>query len=202
MLSRLLPGVFAVFAAEGAVAFVFLLGGGEFGFDAGEGAGEVLFGEFAFPDGDDAPCEGVEALGAQFVAGDVAGHFFLPEVGVAFRDDIFGAVAVAVPEAAVDEYDGAVLRQHQIRRAGQASVVESVAIALAPQLFPDGPLRGRVLRADAGHAVVPLGGGHRVGIMWHETTKTDTYRNEHVPKNPISGTYPKGRGYKNTFSYL
>ena len=164
----LLPGEFAVLAADGAVALVFLFRGGQFCFDSGDGDGEVLLGEFTFPDGDDGPGEGVEALGIEFVAGDGAGHFPLPEVGVAFRDDIFGAAAVAVPEAAVDEDDGSILGQDEVGGTGQASVVEPVAIAPAPKFIPDGPLGGRVLRADAGHAVVPLGGGQSVGIMWHE----------------------------------
>ena len=156
--SRLLPGEFAVLAADGAVALVYLFRGGEFGFNAGDGGGEVLLGEFAFPDGDDGPGEGVEALGAQFIAGDVAGHFLLPEAGVAFRDDIFGAAAVAVPEAAVDEDDGTVLGEDEVGRAGQTSVVEPVAITATPQFVPDGPLGSRILRADAGHVVGSLGG--------------------------------------------
>ena len=216
MLLGLHAGEFTVVAADGAVVFVCLFCGGQFGFDAGDGVVEVLLGEFTLPDGDDGPGEGVEALGIEFVAGDVACYFLLPEFNMGLRHDIFGAVAVAVPEAAVDEDDGAIFRQYQIRRSGQALVVEPVSVAAAPQFVPDGPLGDRVLRADAGHAVVPLGGSQAVGIMWHETTKTGTYRNEHVPKNPISGTYPnervpknlisgtypKGRGYKNTFSYL
>ena len=59
MLSGLLPGEFAVLAAEGTVALVFLLCGDQFGFDAGDGGGEVFLGEFTFPDGDDGPGEGV-----------------------------------------------------------------------------------------------------------------------------------------------
>ena len=121
MLLGLLPGEFAVLAAEGAVALVFLFRGGEFGFDAGDGVAEVLLGEFAFPDCDDGPGEGVEALGIEFVAGDVAGHFLLPEFGVAFRHDILGTAAVAVPEAAVDEDDGAVFREHVVRGARQTA---------------------------------------------------------------------------------
>ena len=58
----LLPGEFAVLAADGAVALVFLFRGGQFCFDSGDGDGEVLLGEFTFPDGDDGPGEGVEAL--------------------------------------------------------------------------------------------------------------------------------------------
>ena len=80
-----------------------------------------LLGEFAFPDGDDGPGEGVEALGAQFVAGDVAGYLFFPESGVRLGFDVLGATSVAVPEAAVDEDDGAVLEQDEVARSGTAA---------------------------------------------------------------------------------
>ena len=43
---------------------------------------KVLLAEFAFPDGDDGPGEGVEAMGVEFVTGDVAGYLFFPESGV------------------------------------------------------------------------------------------------------------------------
>ena len=67
---------------------------------------------------------------------------------------------MAVPEAAVDEDDGAIFRQNQIRRAGQAAVVEPVAVAAVPQFVPDDLFGGgRVAGADAGHAVVPLDEG-------------------------------------------
>lgn len=51
---------------------------------------------------------------------------------------------MAVPEAAVDEDDGAVLGQHEVGLAGQALVVEPVPVTPAPQLCPHNLLRGRV----------------------------------------------------------
>ena len=59
----LFAGVFSVLAADGEVVFVFDLGGLQIGFYACDGGGKVLLGEFAFPDSDDSPGEGVEALG-------------------------------------------------------------------------------------------------------------------------------------------
>ena len=73
-----------------------------------DGGVKVLLGEFAFPDGDDGPGEGVEALGIEFVAGDIAGDFLAPECFVGLGNGVLGATAVAVPETAVDEDDGAV----------------------------------------------------------------------------------------------
>ena len=70
---------------------------------------------------------------------------------------------MSVPEAAVYEDDGPVLRKHEIGRAGQPAVVEPVSITLAPQSVTHDLLRLRVAGADVGHTDVPLGGCHRIG---------------------------------------
>lgn len=166
MLLGLFAGEFAVLAADGKVVLVFGLGGLQIGLYAGDGGVKDLLAEFAFPDGDDGPGEGVEALGVEFVAGDVAGYLFFPESGVRLGIDVLGATSVAVPEAAVDEDDGAVLGQDEIGGAGEALVIEPVPVALAPQCIPDGPLRSCVPGTDAGHVVGPLGGGcHSSGFL-------------------------------------
>ena len=63
MLPGLFAGEFAVLAADGEVVLVFGLGGLQIGLYARDGGVKVLLGEFAFPDSDDGPGEGVEALG-------------------------------------------------------------------------------------------------------------------------------------------
>ena len=152
----LLPGELAVFTADGTVSIVFVFRGSQFVLNASDGGGEILLVEFTFPDGDDGPGEGVEALGVEFVAGNVAGDLVFPEVGVGFWRDILGTAAVTVPEAAVDEDDCPVFRQYKVRRTGQSLVVEPVAITSAPEFVPHDPFWSRVAGMDAGHAVVPL----------------------------------------------
>lgn len=139
-----LLGLFAGEFAVLAVVLVFGLGGLQIGFYARNGGVEVLLGEFAFPDGDDGPGEGVEALGVEFVAGDVAGHFITPELFVGLGNGILSATSVAVSEAAVDEDDGAVLGQHEVGGAGESSVIELVTVAPSLQFAPDVSLRGRL----------------------------------------------------------
>lgn len=90
---------------------------------------------------------------------DVDGRLLFPETGVGLWLHVLGAAAVAVPEAAVDEDDGAVLGQHEVGLAGKVPVVEPVPVPFAPQLGPHNLLRGRVPGADAGHVVGALGGG-------------------------------------------
>ena len=118
MLPGLFSGEFAVLVADGEVVLVFGLGGLQIGLYARDGGVNILLREFAFPDGDDGPCEGVEALGVEFVAGDVAGHFLTPELFVGLGNGVLGATSVAVPEAAVDEDDGAVLGQDEVGEPG------------------------------------------------------------------------------------
>lgn len=101
MLLGLFAGEFAVLAADGEVVLVFGLGGLQIGLYARNGVVKILLGEFTFPDGDDGPSEGVEALGIEFVAGDVAGYLFFPESGVRLGFDVLGATSVAVPETAI-----------------------------------------------------------------------------------------------------
>ena len=162
MLTGLFSGVFAALAAEGGPFVVFILCGPQISLYASNGGITVLLGEFAFPNGDDGPGEGVEALGVEFVAGDVGGDFLLPEGGVGLWFHVLGTTAVAVPEAAVDEDDGAVLGQHEVGGAGESAVIEPVAVATSPQFAPDGPLRTGVPGTDAGHVVGALGWGHSV----------------------------------------
>ena len=79
-----------------------------------------------------------------FVAGDVAGYLVFPEAGVRLGFDVLGATPVAVPEASVDEDDGALLGQHEVGGAGEALVIEPVPVALVPQCVPDCQLRACV----------------------------------------------------------
>ena len=163
VLFGLFAGEFAVLTSDGEVVLVFGLGGLQIGLYARNGVVKILLGEFTFPDGDDGPGEGVEALGVEFVAGDVAGYLFFPESGVRLGFDVLGATALAVPEAAVDEDDGAVLGQDEIGGAGEAAVIEPVPVDLVPQCVPDCTLRCRVLGTDAGHVVGPLAGSQNIG---------------------------------------
>ena len=133
MLLGLFAGEFAVLAADGEVGIVFGLGGLQIGFYAGDSGGEVGFlGEFTLPDGDDGPGEGVEALGIEFVTGDVSGDLVFPELGVGFWCDVLGAAAVAVPEAAVDEDGCAVFWKDEVGGAREAFVVETVSVSSVP----------------------------------------------------------------------
>ncbi len=133
MFLGLFAGEFAVLSADGEVVLVFDLGGLQIGLYAGDGGGEVGFlGDFTLPNRDDGPGEGVEAQGVEFVTGNVAGDLLFPELGVVFWCDVLGAVAVAVPKAAVDKDDCAVFGEDKVGGAGEASVIKPVSVSSAP----------------------------------------------------------------------
>ena len=86
----------------------------------------------------------------------VALYFLFPEWGVALGHYKVLATFVPVPEAAVDEDDGAVLAQHYVGGAGQALDIYAVAVAVGMQVTAHNQLGLGVLALDARHAPVSL----------------------------------------------
>lgn len=108
------------------------------------------------------PAEAGEGLVVTAVALAVALYLRAPEVDVGLGEAEVAAAFVAVPEAAVDEYAGAVLAQDDVGMAGQARMVEPVAEAAGVQPAPDGHLGLSVCRTDGRHVLMPLLRGHRI----------------------------------------
>ena len=70
-------------------------------------------------------------LGKDFtmLSGLYSGDFLAPECFVGLGDGVLGATSVAVPEAAVDEDDCAILRQDEVGGAGEAPIIDLVYFA-------------------------------------------------------------------------
>ena len=86
----------------------------------------------------------------------VAFYFLLPELAIALGQHEVLTAFVPVPEASVDEYDGAVFAQHYVGGAGQALDIYAVAVAVGVQVTAHDHLGLGVLALDACHAPVPL----------------------------------------------
>ena len=97
--------------------------------------------EFALPDDDDGPAFGFQLAPCVLVALPVPCYLGGPEVCVGLGNRVVFAVFVTVPEAAVDEDDGAVFGEDDVRFAGEASVVDAVTEAQAPEGFAEEQLR-------------------------------------------------------------
>lgn len=120
--------------------------------------------ELALPDDDDGPAFGFELAPGVLVALLVPCYLGGPEVGVGFGDGVVFTVFVTVPEAAVDEDGCAVFGEDDVRFAGEASVIDAVTEAQAPEGFAEDQLRLGGGGVDGGHVCVALGG---CVIVWH-----------------------------------
>lgn len=81
-----------------------------------------FFLQSAFPDGDDVPASTEEIIFVSQVPGFVALDLRRPEGAAGFREAEVAAVFMSVPEATVDEDDGAVFRQDEVGFAGKGFV--------------------------------------------------------------------------------
>jgi hypothetical protein len=95
---------------------------------------------FALPHDQGVPASLTEGIEFLAVAADVVGKLLAPEVGVVLRDGQGPTYAVLVPEAAVDEDNLTVSRQHDVGPAGRLCPVEA-----------DGWFRTLVLVPDPNH---------------------------------------------------
>lgn len=120
--------------------------------------------ELAFPYDNDGPAFGLQLAPDFLVTFLVPRDFRHPEVGVGLGNCVELAGCVTVPEAAVDEDGCVVLGKDDVRGAGKALVINSIAKALFPKCMTQFQLRFCGSRVDGGHVVVALGNGNSV---WH-----------------------------------
>ena len=139
--------------------------------------------QFAFPGDDDCPAFGFQLAPDFLVALLVAGYLGSPEVGVGFGDRVVLTVFVAVPKAAVDEDDGAVLGEDDVWLAGEAFVVDPIAEAQAPEGFAQEELRLGGGGVDGGHVAMALGRGviirHTIVLLYKATNPIALLQNIH-----------------------
>ena len=95
---------------------------------------------------------------AFLVTCDVPGQLRIP-IGLIRRWASSAATTgVLMPETPVYEYDSAMLRQHQVRRAGQVAAMEAEPVSHSMNEASDGNLGTRIHRSDARHDSAPLVG--------------------------------------------
>lgn len=128
----------------------------ELRFEKFEPVGAAAGLELALPDDNGVPSEAFEFPDVFRVALLVAADFFLPEVRICLRDGGVAAERVAVPEAAVDENDGVIFPQHDVRTARQVFPVQGIAKPPCMQESARNHLRTRVHAPNPRHAIMPL----------------------------------------------
>ncbi|MEZ5920198.1 MAG: hypothetical protein R3C60_02490 [Parvularculaceae bacterium] len=85
------------------------------------------------------------------VALDIPGDLIAPIGGVGFRLSPPARAVMAVPKTSVHEYNGAIARQDDVRRAGQIARVRPVTKAFRVQRFSKRDFRLGVARLDGAH---------------------------------------------------
>lgn len=127
--------------------------------DGSNGTINPVYFQLAFPHYDDAPAERFQESVIPQVALAVVLDLRPPELRICLRFGRIAAVLVPVPEAAVDEDACAVLRQDNVRGAGEALFVNAIPISESEQLLAQLHLRLRIARPVVRHALVTLGRG-------------------------------------------
>ena len=117
---------------------------------------ELFILQFTFPDDDDSPTLSFQLAPDFLVAFLVAGNLGGPELRVSLGDSVILAVLVAVPEAAVDEDDGAMLGEDDVRGTGETLIVRPVAEAHVPECVTQAKLRLRGGGVNGDHVFVAL----------------------------------------------
>lgn len=112
-----------------------------------------------FPNDSHAPAEAVERFCMPPVAIDISLEFLHPELLVGSRGGCVTTTFVSMPETTVNEHHRPVLREHDIRDAGQLFDMKSIPKPLGKKNGTKCPFRPSVLSADARHHAAALWSG-------------------------------------------
>lgn len=110
----------------------------------------------ALPDNGHPPVESLERIHVSSVALDVSLEFLPPEVFIRSRRGRVSATIMPMPETAMDEYHGPVLREHDVRGARKFPDMESIPESSGEKNGAESPLRPSVLSSDARHHAAAL----------------------------------------------
>lgn len=135
----------------------------DFSFNTADGAGESSLRQFALPDNDDRPSLRLELLPNVLISLLVPCDLCSPKVCIRLWHRIELAVLVAVPEAAVDKDDRAVLGEDDVWFAGQPLVIHPVPEPKSPECLTQLQLRLRRSGVNGGHVAMTLGRSEYVG---------------------------------------
>ncbi len=130
--------------------------------------------ELALPNHVHRPAGGLEEISHTAISRLVGFELRRPELRTGLRLAVLAVVRV--PEAAVDEDDGLDAAEYDVRRAGELTVVQTVAEAGGVDCLSDNQLRLGVLAADGGHNAAADGGdaGHDLDVCLRDKLQPPT----------------------------
>ena len=123
-----------------------------------------LLSQGALPDDRDSPAPVEQVSSSSPVPLHVGTELRLPELRSGGRSGCVPTSWMAVPEAAVNEADGAKPAEHQIRRSGQASVVQAIPDSTRVQGTAKEEFRYSVPASDSCHH---SGAGRSIDYVRH-----------------------------------
>ena len=112
--------------------------------------------QFTLPDDDDIPALGFQLAPDLLVSLLVSSHLSRPKLSIGLGDSVVLAVLVAVPKAAVDEDDSAVLGKDDIRSSWQPFIVNSIPKTITPEDMTQLKFRAGVLGSVMRHTFETL----------------------------------------------
>lgn len=145
-----------------------------------------------------APAEIIKSRHMTGITVNISLEFLPPEILVCPGSRGVSTAFMPVPEAAMNEYHGPVLRKDQVRRARQFLYMKPVSESPRKQGKTQHPLRAGVLAANARHHAAALWGGwntHGLGYMssvcWSDnawvtprnpSARVDAWGPDHAPE--------------------
>ena len=121
----------------------------------------------AFPDNSHAPAKSMEHLHMAPVASDISLEFLPPEIFIGLGCGCVAAAFMSVPEAAVDEYNRPVHREHKVGGARQPSHMKSISKTPGEKKEAKCSFRPGVLSANARHHAATLRSGRNAHGLEH-----------------------------------
>lgn len=139
----------------------------------------------AFPDDGYAPAKSSKRCCVAGVPVDIPLELSFPKICICPWRGCKSAALVPMPKAAMHEYHGPVLREHEIRGAWEASNMQPVAEPTGKKTGAKHPLRPSIFSADARHHAAALGSGWKAhGLEKSECLwKSDL---QHIQQNTLT----------------
>lgn len=142
--------------------------------------------QFALPNHNRAPAHFLDLQQIIRIAPHVSLEFGVPKTTVRFRRGRISTVGMAMPETAVDPHNLFSSWQHDIRRSGQISSMQSVAEPHGRKHFANGDFRTGVLATNASHQRAAGLWAQSVHVILRSFRSRTRYSRRSFPREPLS----------------
>ena len=121
--------------------------------------------DFTLPYPDYSPSKGFQFSFVADISGNVAFNLFFPKFDIGFWQTEILAVLMTMPKSSVDENDGLVFRQNNIRLPWEFFDLNTKPQTTREKILPHNHLRLCILPLDCCHTAAPLLGGQHISHL-------------------------------------